>query len=162
MTCRERLANWLSASGVKYDVTFHRTAYTAQDVAASENISGYEVAKVVMAVVDGKLAMLVLPAPHRVDLSTLTKALGAREARLAAEHEFANMFPDCEVGAMPPFGNLYGVPVYVDPILITHPRIVFNAGSHRETMAIAYADFQRLVQPKVIEFTSAAVFAEKA
>lgn len=155
MTCRERLEQWLDASGVKYEITVHPVAYTAQDVAASEHLSGYQVAKVVMAVVDGQLVMLVLPAPHRVDLDRLKQALGVGTVRLAEEREFSSLFPDCDVGAMPPFGNLYDLTVYADPGLTAHPQIVFNAGSHRETMAIAYADFQRLVHPQVIDFSSA-------
>ncbi len=153
MTCRERLERWLDVSGVKYEVTVHPIAYTAQEIAASEHLTGYEVAKVVMATVDGRVVMLVLPAPHRVDLDRLRRALGARSLRLAEEKEFANLFPDCDVGAMPPFGNLYGISVYVEPSLAACPEIIFNVGSHRETMKVAYADFERLVRPQVIDFS---------
>ncbi len=156
VTCRERLEHLLVERGVKYEVTPHSPAYTAQEVATVEHVSGYDVAKVVMAAVDDRLVMLVLPAPHRVDLEKVKQNLGAATARLAREEEFARLFPDCDLGAMPPFGNLYGIPVYVDRTLIHDPRIVFNAGSHRETMTIAYADFERLVQPQVMEFAHVA------
>ncbi len=151
MTCRERLEQWLNAAGVRYDVTVHPVAYTAQEVAASEHLSGYEVAKVVMAIVDGDLVMLVLPAPHRVDLAKLRIALRAEKARLAGEQEFATLFPDCDVGAMPPFGNLYGISVYLDSSLTRNPQIIFNAGSHRETITMPYADFERLVRPQIVD-----------
>lgn len=151
MTCRERLEQWLNAAGVKYEVTVHPVAYSAQEVAASEHLTGYEVAKVVMAIVDGDLVMLVLPAPYRVDLAKLRSTLGAGKARLAGEQEFANLFPDCDVGAMPPFGNLYGLSVYVDPSLTRNQQIIFNAGSHRETIAMPYADFERLVKPQIVD-----------
>jgi Ala-tRNA(Pro) deacylase len=156
MTCRDRLERLLVEQGVKYDVTAHPLAYTAQEVATVEHVSGYDVAKVVMAAVDDRLVMLVLPAPHRVDLEKVKRGLGATTVRLAREDEFAKLFPDCDLGAMPPFGNLYGIPVYVDRTLTHDPKIVFNAGSHRETMTIAYADFERLVRPEVIEFAISA------
>ncbi len=154
MTCRERLEQWLNMAGVKYDVTVHPVVYTAQEVAASEHLSGYEVAKVVMAIVDGDLVMLVLPAPHRVDLAKLRSTLGAGKVRLAGEQEFANLFPDCDVGAMPPFGNLYGISVYLDPSLAGSPQIIFNAGTHRETITMPYADFERLVRPQIVDLST--------
>ena len=153
MTCRERLEGYFQENGVKYQLTSHPEVYTAQEVAAVEHVPGIFVAKVVMASVDGTIMALVLPAPHRVDIPRLKAALGAKEARLAREEEFGHLFPDCEVGAMPPFTNLYGVPVVVARSLAEDPKIVFNAGTHRETMTIAFADFQRLVQPVVAEFT---------
>ena len=152
MDCRGRLERWFRDERVTYELKEHSEAFTAQQVAATEHGSGYWVAKVVMVVSAGMLVMLVLPAPFRVDLVRLKEALGAGVVRLAREDEFANLFPDCEVGAMPPFGNLYGVPVYVDAALAKDPFIVFNAGSHRETMTIAYADFERLAHPQVADF----------
>lgn len=154
MTCRERLERLLVEHGVKYVVTPHPPAYTAQEVATVEHVTGYAVAKVVMAAVDDRLVMLVLPAAHRVDLQKVERVLGATSARLAREEEFARLFPDCDLGAMPPFGNLYGIPVYVDRTLTRDPEIVFNAGSHRETMTLAYADFERLVRPEIMEFAT--------
>lgn len=150
MTCLDRLERLFALEEVQYRVTRHSPAYTAQDVANVEHISGYDVAKVVLAVADDKLVMLVLPAPYRVDLELLRAGLRARTVRLAEEREFADVFPDCETGAMPPFGNLYGIQVYVDPGLSGHPQITFNAGSHWETMTIAFADYIRLARPTVL------------
>lgn len=155
MRARERLEAYLREHGVKYEITPHAEAYTAQEIAAVEHVPGGQLAKVVVADADGTLAMLVLPAPARVDLVRLRAALGAKKVRLASEEEFARLFPDCEVGAMPPFGNLYGVPVYVDRSLTGQAQIVFNAGTHRETMTVAFADYQRLAAPTIIEFTAA-------
>jgi len=152
MTCRERLIEYFQQHGVAFTTTSHRIVYTAQEVAAAEHVPGRLVAKVVMAITSGGPCMLVLPATHRVSLSALQEALGDPSARLAREEEFAHLFPDCETGAMPPFGNLYGIRVIVDRSLTTDPEIVFQDGTHRETMRIAYADYQRLVQPEVMEF----------
>jgi len=152
MRGRERLEAYLRENGVRYELTPHPEAYTAQEVAATEHVSGRQFAKVVIADVDGKHVMLVLPAAKRVDLVKLRAALGAKVARLAREEEFASEFPDCEAGAMPPFGNLYQMPVYMDRSLTEQPRIVFNACSHRETVSISTADYHRLASPAVIEF----------
>ncbi|MDR7518590.1 MAG: YbaK/EbsC family protein [Armatimonadota bacterium] len=153
MRGRERLEAYLREQGVRYEVTPHPEAYTAQEIAAVEHVPGRQFAKVVIADVDGQQVMLVLPAASRVDLVRLRVALGAKVARLAREEEFAAKFPDCETGAMPPFGNLYGMPVYMDRRLHEQPRVVFNACSHRETISLATADYVRLAGPKVIEFT---------
>lgn len=152
MKSRERLEQYFKENGVAFSVTPHTEVYTAQEVAAVEHVPGMYVAKVVMAMVDGKPTMVVLPAPFRVEMPKLTAALRAREGRLATEDEFAGLFPDCELGAMPPFGNLYNVPVVVDRQLTDDPKIVFRAGTHRETMTIAYTDYERLVHPTVAEF----------
>lgn len=152
MTCGERLERYFQEQGVKYEVRQHPEVHTAQEVAAVEHVPGRLVAKVVVGVVDGRMTELVLPAPYRVDMPKLRAALGAKEARLAREEEFAGLFPDCEVGAMPPFGNLYNVPVVADPSLSQDPKIVFNAGTHRETMTVSYQDFVRLVAPTIAEF----------
>ncbi|MGH2454409.1 MAG: aminoacyl-tRNA deacylase [Candidatus Rokuibacteriota bacterium] len=154
MSCRERLEQFFRERGVKFQVVTHPEVYTAQEVAAVEHVSGYDVAKVVIASVDETLAMIVLPAPHRVDLDKVKRALGGAQARLAREEEFSAVFADCEVGAMPPFGSLYGLPVYVDRALTDDPRIVFRAGTHRETMTVAYADLERLEQPKVGDYAT--------
>lgn len=150
MTCRERLERIFHELGVAYRVTPHRLAYTAQDVAASEHVSGYDVAKVVIVIVDHAPVMIVLPAPCRVDLERVRRALDAKTTRLATEKDFGDLFSGCDVGAMPPFGNLYGMPVYVDLSLTFHPEFTFNAGTHRETMTITYADFERLTRPHVV------------
>jgi Ala-tRNA(Pro) deacylase len=109
------------------------------------------VAKVVMVFVDGNMLMLVLPASHRADMAKVAAALGAREVWLTDEHEFSAVFRDCDIGAMPPFGNLYGVPVYVDRTLTERAMIVFQAGTHTDTIRMAYADYARLVKPKVLD-----------
>lgn len=151
---RERLEAYLREQGVRYEVTPHAEAYTAQEVAAAEHVPGRQFAKVVIADVDGKRVMLILPAAARVDLVRLRTALGAKVVRLAREEEFASLFPDCETGAMPPFGHLYDVPVYMDQSLSTQPRIVFNACSHRETITLTVEDYLRLVKPTQLEFTA--------
>ncbi len=148
----ERLANYLQTEGVQFTVRQHPEAYTAQEVAHVDHVPGQMVLKVVMVFADDKLAMLCLPAPYDVDFDTAKAALGAQEVRLANESEFAPKFPDCDVGAMPPFGNLYDCPVYVDEALIADERIVFNACNHQQSVEILYKDWERLVQPTVASF----------
>jgi Ala-tRNA(Pro) deacylase len=152
MQCKDRLEAFLRDERVAFQVQQHPLAYTAQEVAASEHIPGRMLAKVVMVVADETMVMLALPAPDRVDVAKLGAALEAKGARLAHEEEFAAAFPDCEVGAMPPFGNLYGLPVYVDRSLTEDDTIVFGAGTHTDTISLKYADFERLVSPKITEF----------
>lgn len=152
MNCTEKLQAYLRENGVPFELQTHPRVYTAQEVAAVEHIPGEMLAKVVMVLADGKLVMLTLPATHRVDTDKVAAMLNAEEVRLAQERDFANVFPDCEVGAMPPFGNLYGVPVYVDETLAKDETIVFAAGTHTETMSIKYADFARLAKPQVGSF----------
>jgi len=127
-------------------------AVTAQEVAASEHVPGKMLAKTVMGLADGKMVMLALPAPYQVDMDKAGTVLGAGEVRLAHEEEFEDTFPDCEVGAMPPFGNLYKVAVYVEEALAEDETIVFRAGTHTDTMSVRYADFERLVEPIIAEF----------
>ena len=136
---------------VGFQVEYHPAAFTAQEVAASEHLSGNLMAKSVMVIADGKLAMLVLPASLRVDEERAARALGAREVRLAREEDFAFTFRDTEVGAMPPFGNLYGVPVYVDRALAEQESITVQAGTHTATITLNYANFARLVRPTVAD-----------
>ncbi|MCS7235402.1 MAG: YbaK/EbsC family protein [Armatimonadota bacterium] len=150
MTCRERLESYFRENGVPFRVDWHPLAYTAQEVAAVEHVSGYLVAKPVIVRCDGEFLMAVLAAPQRLDLAKLQQ-LVSKPCRLAEESEFAPLFPDCEVGAEPPFGNLYGLPVYVDRRLTENPEIVFRCGSHRETMRIPLKDFERLVRPVVAD-----------
>ncbi len=152
MQCKERLENYLREQGVPFQVQQHPIAYTAQDVAASEHIPGKQVAKVVIVFADNTMVMLVLPAPYRVDFNRVGQALGARDVRLADEVELGAAFPDCEVGAMPPFGNLYHLPMYVETRLAEDESIVFPIGTHTETMRLKYADFARLVNPPLLEF----------
>jgi len=150
MDGRDRLENHLRENGVVFGVQQHPTAYTAQTIAASEHVPGRMFAKVVMASTDGDLIMLVLAASSVVDVAKVSEVLG-QKTRLAPEGEFAPAFPDCEAGAMPPFGNLYEVPVYVDRALGRNERIVFQAGTHNVTLSVAYADFQRLARPTVAD-----------
>jgi Ala-tRNA(Pro) deacylase len=147
-----KLKEFLKAQGVGYEVRTHRPAFTAQEVAAAEHVPGREMAKVVIVRDGGETLMAVLPAPHQVDLDRLGKAAGQPGLRLATEQELADLFPGCDPGAMPPFGNLYGIPVWVDESLTGDREIVFNAGNHEQTVRMAYGDFARLVQPKVAFF----------
>ena len=151
----KKLMEFLDANQVKYVMTTHSTAYTAQEVAALAHIRGRDMAKTVIVNLDGNLAMAVLPASKHVDFSLLKAVAGAKTVALATEPEFRGKFPECETGAMPPFGNLYGVPVFVEESLTKDKEISFNAGTHNELMRISYADFERLVQPTVTRFSSA-------
>jgi Ala-tRNA(Pro) deacylase len=150
----QKLKQFLDAERVKYACISHSPAYTASEIAQSAHIPGREWAKVVMVTLDGRMAMAVLPANRKVDLNLLREAAGADEAKLATEEEFRLRFPDCETGAMPPFGNLYGMEVFVSEQLAEDDHIAFNAGTHTEVMRLAYADFARLVKPKVARFTA--------
>ena len=147
-----RLTDYLDKNSVKYVVLTHSPAYTALEVAVTTHVPGREVAKAVMVNAEGKMCMAVLPSSYMIDFGALQKALGKADAELAAEADFRESFPECEVGAMPPFGNLFGIEVYVDQHLIEQPEIIFNAGTHRELIKMATDDFQRLVQPKVFSF----------
>ena len=144
-----RVKEFLDNQKVPYAHHVHPTAYTAQEVAAEEHIPGKEMAKTVILKIGDRLAMVVLPASSRLNLEAARGLVGNAEARLASELEFTGLFADCDVGAMPPFGNLYGVPVYVDATLAEDDEIVFNAGTHQDTIRMKYADFARLVHPSV-------------
>jgi len=145
-----RLKEYLNNNDVRYTIVLHPTAYTSAAVGAVTHTPGKEIAKAVVVTVDGVLAMVVIPGSKHVNLRALKSALGADEVAIAAEPDFAHVFPDCEVGAMPPFGNLYDLPVYVDEALTRDEEISFNAGTHREMMRLAYKDFNRLVKPQVV------------
>lgn len=145
----QALKKFLDENGVDYEVVAHDTAYTAQEVAAAAHIPGREMAKTVIVKLDGGLAMAVLRATDRLDLDLLKSAAGAKQAELASENEFEVRFPECETGAMPPFGNLYDMEVHVDKRLAEDDEIAFNAGSHTEAFTVAWADFERLVGPNV-------------
>ncbi|MCC6355070.1 MAG: YbaK/EbsC family protein [Verrucomicrobiae bacterium] len=150
----KRLRELLDRAGVKYVCISHSPAYTAQEVAASAHIPGWEVAKVVMVKVDGQMAMAVVPANRKVVPQDLREMLGADRVELATEAEFRDRFPDCEIGAMPPFGNLYGMEVFVAPGLAADEEIAFNAGTHTEVIKMPYREFERLVEPKVLSFST--------
>lgn len=148
-----KLRSFLEEHAVKYAVLNHATAYTAAEIAASAHISGKEFAKTVMVKLDDRMAMIVVPASMKVNLGRLKRVSGASEAMLADEDEFGDSFPDCELGAMPPFGNLYGMEVFVDDHLAEDDEIAFSAGSHTELIRIAYRDFENLVRPNVVRLS---------
>lgn len=145
---------YLARAGVKYESIPHPVAFTASEVAASAHILGRDFAKTVIVKIDGDLAMVVLPASRRLVLADLREMLGTDNVRLATETEFRDAFPDCEIGAMSPFGNLYGMRVYVAASLTEENTIAFNAGSHTDVIQIAYADFARLVHPTILDFVT--------
>ena len=145
-----RLKEFLDSQGVRYVAITHSIAYTAQEIAASAHVRGKEMAKIVIVRIDGRLAMAVLPASPKVDVKLLQEATGAKQVEIATEADFREAFPGCELGAMPPFGNLYGMEVFVDPRLTQDKEIAFNAGNHRELIRMSYVDFDRLAHPKVV------------
>jgi Ala-tRNA(Pro) deacylase len=144
-----QIRRYLDENNVHYATIMHSPAYTAQETAATVHVPGRELAKTLIVLLDGQPAMAVLPATRKLDLGLLRKASGATKVELASEEQFARLFPGCEVGAMPPFGNLYHMPVYVGRSLAEDEHIAFNACSHTELIRMAYADFERLVQPTV-------------
>ena len=148
-----KIKEFLNQHNIKYIIIKHSSAFTAQEIAASAHISGKELAKTVMIKIDGKMAMAVLPASYKISFDDLKEVLGVEKVRLAYEQEFMDKFPDCEVGAMPPFGNLYGMEVYVAESLADDEEIAFNACSHTELIRMNYLDFEELVKPKRIKFS---------
>lgn len=146
-----KLIDFLNQGKVRYEILHHPEAFTAQELSAIEHVKGRHHAKVVMVKANGDRFMTVLPADHRVDLEKLNKAIGKRTA-LATEADFKSLFPDCAVGAMPPFGNLYNVPTYVDNSLTEDDYIVFEAGTHTDAIKMSYGDYARLASPKVADF----------
>ena len=148
-----RLRDYLDERKVKYVVIIHSPSYTAQEIAAAAHIPGKELAKSVVLKLDGKMALAVLPASQKVDLELCKKRTNAKKVELAGEEEFKYRFPECEIGAMPPFGNLYEMETYVSESLGENEHIAFNAGNHRELIKIAYRDFINLAQPKIIPMT---------
>jgi Ala-tRNA(Pro) deacylase len=148
----EKLKKYLDESGVEYIEINHPREYTAQQVAAVSHIPGGEMAKTVMIKIKDKLAMAVLPASFRVDFHLLREVIGTDEVELAREHEFQTLFPDCDIGAMPPFGNLYDLEVYVAEKLTEGEMIAFNACTHTDLIRMSYKDYESLVKPKIIRF----------
>jgi Ala-tRNA(Pro) deacylase len=145
-----QLKEFLDRNNVKYVTIAHSLAYTAQEVAASAHIPGKDLAKTVVVKLDGKLAMVVVPASRRVNLDLVRQAAGARTAELAQEAEFKDRFPGCDVGAMPPFGNLYGMEVLASEELAADDEVAFNAGTLTELIRMSWKDYQRLAQPKLV------------
>jgi len=150
----QRLREFLDSHHIKYFVISHSPAYTAQDIAAVAHVSGNELVKTVMVTIDRKMAMVLLHAPRHLDFDLLRQLCGSRDVALAEEQEFSGLFPECEIGAMPPFGNLYGMEVYADEELGESIDIVFSAGSHRELLRLSWFDYTRLVAPVMGRLTS--------
>lgn len=149
----KKLRDFLNKHEIKYVSVAHSPAYTAQEIAARVHIKGRKLAKTVMVTVNGKLAMAVLPASRKVDIDYFRKEIGADDVELASEEEFKGMFPDCEIGAMPPFGNLYGMDVFADQSLIEDDEIAFSAGTHTELIKLPFIDYKRLVKPRIVRLT---------
>jgi Ala-tRNA(Pro) deacylase len=149
----EKLKKYLDTEGVKYTVCSHSPAFTAQEIAAKAHVSGDVFAKTVMIKIKGKMAMAVLPASYHVDFELLKKLIGENDIRLAHESEFKDIFPNCEVGAMPPFGNLWDLGVFVAESLTQNKEIAFNAGSHSEIMKMDYKDFEKHVNPVKLKYS---------
>ena len=152
MSC-EKLKSYLDENKIAYITITHSQAFTSQQIAASAHIKGKDFAKTVIIKAHGKFAMAVLPANNHVDFNLLKEITGFEDVSLGSEPEFRNMFPDCEVGAMPPFGNLYGMEVFVSPQIAEEKEILFNGGNHAELIRMDYKDFEHLVQPKVLKFS---------
>ena len=148
----KKLKEFLDVNKVKYVSIQHSSAYTAQEIAASAHIPGKDLAKTVIIKIDGKMAMAVLPASYKVSFENLKNALGGKDVRLAYEQEFVDKFPDCEVGAMPPFGNIYSMDVYVAEALAENEEIAFNACTHTELVKMRFNDFEKLVKPIRFKF----------
>lgn len=147
-----QLKEFLDNHEIKYVTINHSRAYTAQEVAASAHVPGDTLAKTVMIKIDGRMGMAVVPAPQMVHMKQLGDAIGANNVELASEQDFKEKFPECDLGAMPPFGNLYGMDVFVEEDLTKHKEIVFNAGSHTELIRLSFEDFKRLVEPRILGF----------
>lgn len=150
MPLLEKLRVFLAENHAEYTHTVHPIAYTAREVALAEHLPAREVAKAVVAHGDSGYHMLVLPASKLVDFQELRIALGLSHARMVPETELNSLFPDCELGAMPPMGNLYGMPVYLDSALASEDLITFNAGTHRDVVHMSTAEFRRLVRPTIV------------
>jgi len=146
------VVEFLDETGVKYEVTKHKAAFTAQQIAAVVHEPGRYVAKPVVVKADGKCIMCVLSACHKVDLGALKKQLGAKSVALAEENDIGKLFPDCELGAEPPFGNLYDLPTVIDKSLVDDDHIMFQCGSHEKAIRMSISDYRKLVKPKILEF----------
>lgn len=151
----KRLKQYLDENGVRYLSITHSPAYTAQAIAHAAHVSGKEMAKTVILKVNGELAMAVLPATHKVNLDVMRDELFAETVELATERDFLDAFPGCELGAMPPFGNLWDIPVFVAERLTEDETIVFNAGTHTECIQMSFDDFEELVNPRIVRLTRA-------
>lgn len=149
-----KLCEFLDANHAAYVIQTHSLAYTAQGTAALTHTPGREMVKTVIVQWGGRYAMAVLPANEHIEFGALARAVGSHDVQIADEKEFAGLFPDCEVGAMPPFGNLYGLPVFMDEDLTTNREIAFNAGSHREVVRMPLGEYLKLVRPTIVAFAA--------
>jgi len=149
-----RLTEYLDGNNAKYVIISHAPAFTAQGIASLTHIPGKELAKTVIVKLDGTLAMAILPAKFHVDVEMLRKITAAKMVAIASEDDFKDQFPDCETGAMPPFGNLFGLNVFADESLEQDAEIVFNAGTHRDLVRMFWSDYKRLVRPRVVRFAA--------
>ena len=150
---KKKVFEYLDRNKVKYVLLKHSPAYTSQEIAASAHIPGKELAKTVIIKIDGRFAMAVLPGSYKISFNELKEMIGENSVRLAYEQEFLDKFPDCEIGAMPPFGNLYDMEVFVAESLTEDEEIAFNACNHTELIKMKYKDFEKLVDPKVLKFS---------
>jgi Ala-tRNA(Pro) deacylase len=149
-----KVKEYLDKAGVKFGLMEHDTAFTAQEVAAATHVKGRELVKAIMVKTDGKMLMAVMPSTRKLDFELLKKILKIKEAALAAEEEFSPLFADCEIGAMPPLGNLYNVDVIADESLADDKEIVFRAGTHHDIIKISYDDYKKLEKPKLAKITT--------
>jgi Ala-tRNA(Pro) deacylase len=152
MAMSKMLKNYLKVAGVDFEIVVHPEVYTAQEMAAAMHVPGAQFAKVVMVRFDDDLVTLVMPAEYHIDFELLREVSGVKKVELAKEEDFAGSFPDCDLGAMPPFGNLYGIPVWVDEHMAGQETIVFNACTHYEALKMSFSDYEKLVNPKVASF----------
>ncbi len=148
----EKLKDFLDCNKIRYNTISHPIAYSAQMVAHSAHIPGREMAKTIIVKVNGKMTMIVTTANEKVNMAMLKNIFSTNDVELAKESEFMNKFPDCELGAMPPFGNLYDMDEVISVELSKDKDIVFNAGTHTELIKMMYKDFERLVNPKILDF----------
>jgi Ala-tRNA(Pro) deacylase len=147
-----KLKEYLKSRAIEFEEIVHHAEYSAQRAAEAAHVSGHQLAKTIIVKINGRPAMTVLPASGRVDFALLKEVVGSEEVELAREHEFTEIFPDCEIGAMPPFGNIYNLDVYIAEVLTTNPFIIFKACSHSVLIRMAYDDYRRLVNPIVLHF----------
>lgn len=148
----QRIRDYLDSHNINYNIIKYTLAFTAQEIAASVHISGHELAKTVLIKLDGRLAMTVLPASYKVNFGVLRDIVGSRNIELASEQDFKYRFPDCDLGSIPPFGNLWNMEVFISERLSLNDDIVFNAGSHTELIRMKYNDYEKIVAPKSMNY----------
>jgi|YelNatPaOPRAMG01_1025707.scaffolds.fasta_scaffold48214_2 Ala-tRNA(Pro) deacylase len=152
MSMSQRLQEYLESNNVRFELLPHYAAFPAQKTAQSLHVSGKHFAKAVVLRADDRLVMAVLPASHRLNLHDLRQELEVRRLEMVPEAELENICSDCELGAFPPFGHFYGMETWIDRSLAKSEEIVFNAGTHTEAIRMKYADYVKLVNPKMASF----------